>query len=56
MHGLNTPEVQELREKYGFNEITKKKSFSVLKIFFSQFLSFLILILVIAGVVSVLLG
>ncbi|MBR9705114.1 cation-transporting P-type ATPase [Candidatus Pacearchaeota archaeon] len=50
--GLSKNESIERLEKYGKNEITKKKSFDALKILFDQFKSFLIIILIIAAVIS----
>ncbi len=53
--GLTTAEVEERRKKYGFNELKTKKEFTALKILLSQFTSFLIIILIIAGSVSLIL-
>ncbi|MBU0626013.1 hypothetical protein KKG31_05245 [Patescibacteria group bacterium] len=39
-------------EKYGINEITKVKKFDVIKIFFSQFLDPIVLILIFATILS----
>lgn len=51
--GLNTAEIQANLRKYGYNELVTKKEFTALKIFLSQFSSFLIIILVIAGSLSI---
>ncbi|MFH1284247.1 MAG: cation-translocating P-type ATPase [Candidatus Peregrinibacteria bacterium] len=54
--GLTTQEVRSLREKFGYNEFVTKREYKTLKIFLSQFTSFLILILIIAGTISILLN
>ncbi|MBD3361086.1 HAD-IC family P-type ATPase, partial [Candidatus Peregrinibacteria bacterium] len=54
-NGLTTKEVKRSRQKYGYNEFTTKREFTALKTFFSQFTSFLIIILIIAGTISILL-
>ncbi|MFA5763645.1 MAG: cation-translocating P-type ATPase [archaeon] len=54
--GLSDEEVLKRREKFGFNELKKEKSFSVLKIFISQFTSIFVIILIIAGLLSLFLG
>ncbi len=51
-NGLNKNKVIENLARYGENKIIKKKSFSSLKIFLSQFKSFLIIILIIAAILS----
>lgn len=50
--GLSKKEAFERLEKYGRNKIERKRSFSVIKILFEQFKSFLILILIIAAIIS----
>ncbi|MFA5947379.1 MAG: cation-translocating P-type ATPase [Candidatus Gracilibacteria bacterium] len=55
-NGLTDQEVLTSLQKYGYNEIPGKKSFNILKILLSQFASFLIIILIISGAVSILLG
>lgn len=53
--GLHTHRVEQLLKKYGLNEITTKKTNTFFAIFISQFNNFLILLLVVAGTVSLLL-
>jgi len=50
--GLTSVEAQKRLEKFGPNELKKKKEFSSLKLFFSQFKSPLVYILVLAGLVT----
>ncbi|MBT6182868.1 HAD-IC family P-type ATPase [archaeon] len=54
--GLNKNEVQKRFAKHGKNVIEKVKTKSKLKILFSQFNSFIIYILIFAGIVSLLIG
>ena len=54
--GLTSAEVEKNLEKYGYNEIIHKERFRLLKIILSQFTSLLIIILIIAGVTSILLN
>src|SRR3989344_2616968 len=54
--GLSSAEAKSFLEKYGKNEITQKKKISPWQIFFSQFNNFLVYILIIASVVSVIIG
>lgn len=54
--GLSSMQVATNLAKFGPNEIQEKQEFTVLKIFFSQFTSFLIIILLIAGSISIFLG
>lgn len=54
--GLSTAQVNANLQKYGYNEIPSKREFTALKIFLSQFSSFLIIILIIAGSTSIFLG
>lgn len=49
---LTSGEAQKRLEKFGPNELAKKKEFSSLKLFFSQFKSPLVYILVLAGLVT----
>jgi Ca2+-transporting ATPase len=53
-NGLKTPQVKQKQQKYGFNILTQEQKISAWKVFFSQFKSFLILILIAAAVVSIL--
>ncbi len=50
--GLDKNKVIENLARYGENKVEKKKKFDSLKIFFSQFKSFLIIILIIAAILS----
>lgn len=49
---LTRKEARKRIEKYGINEITKVKKFDVIKIFFSQFLDPIVLILIFATILS----
>lgn len=51
--GLTTADVRSRLKKYGYNEIIQEKHWTKLRIFLSQFTSALIVILIIAGVVSI---
>ena len=53
--GLSEKEVRERQKIYGLNKLPEEKPLSKLKIFFSQFNSPLIYILVIAGIVTLIL-
>lgn len=50
--GLTSSEAQKRLEQFGPNELKKRKEFSSLKLFFSQFKSPLVYILVFAGLVT----
>ena len=54
--GLNEKEARERRKKWGFNSLPEKEPLSKVKIFLEQFKSPLIYILIIAGVVTIILG
>ncbi|MDF2673217.1 MAG: calcium-translocating P-type ATPase, SERCA-type [Clostridiales bacterium] len=54
--GLNSKEAQRRLEKYGFNELTRKKKTSAFKIFFSQFNDFITWILIGATAISGFMG
>lgn len=54
--GLGTAEVESRRLKYGFNELTGKKTGSIYKSIFKQINQLLIYILLLASVVTALLG
>lgn len=56
VEGLSSEKVFLLRKDYGLNELPSKKSASVLKLFFSQLLSMLSILLIIASVLSFLIG
>lgn len=51
--GLTTREVNKQVAKFGYNEIPQKREYRALKILLSQFTSFLIIILIIAGSISI---
>src|SRR3989344_3658946 len=55
-HGLQEAEVKARLEKFGPNDFEKKPSFRLWKIIFAQIKSPLVLILIIAGFVSILLN
>lgn len=50
--GLTSEEARKRLEKFGLNELEKKRDFSSLKLLFSQFKSPLVYILVLAGLVT----
>jgi len=52
VNGLSSKDVDKRLRKYGYNVLKKSGHFDFLKIFLNQFKSFLILILIFAGVVS----
>ena len=54
--GLTKQEAQSNQTTYGFNEIEEQKSKSTFMIFLEQFKDFLVIILLIAGTVSAILG
>jgi P-type Ca2+ transporter type 2C len=54
--GLNEKEAQKRLEKNGLNEIKNEQKFSVLKILFRQFTSWLVIILIVAGMLALVLG
>lgn len=54
--GLTSDEVANKREKYGWNELNAKKKKSILVKFLEQFKDFMIIILIIAAVVSGIVG
>lgn len=53
-NGLNSNELAKLHEKYGYNSLEEKEKIGTLKIFLEQFKDFLVIILIIAGIVSML--
>lgn len=53
---LTSSEVQQNREKYGLNELVEGKKKSMIQIFLEQFKDFLVIILIVAAVVSGILG
>ena len=54
--GLSSGEAENRLEKYGKNELKEEEKTSVVKLFLSQFKSFLIIILMAAALVSAFLG
>ncbi|MCI8641114.1 MAG: cation-translocating P-type ATPase [Clostridia bacterium] len=54
--GLTNKQIQEAREKYGFNELKAAKKKSLLQRFIDQFKDFSIIILIIAAIVSGIVG
>ncbi|MBS3093179.1 cation-translocating P-type ATPase [Candidatus Pacearchaeota archaeon] len=50
--GLDKKEVEDRLNKFGKNELKKTRQFNALKIFFEQFKSYLILILLFAAIIS----
>jgi len=56
LSGLKTDDVKQRLEQYGHNQLTSKKRKSFIRIFFEQFKSFMIIILIIAAAVSGVVG
>ena len=54
--GLNTQQLEENRKKYGFNELKAKKKKSLFVKFLEQFKDFMIIVLIIAAIVSGVVG
>jgi len=54
--GLSTGEIEQRLDEYGYNQLASKRRKSFLKIFFAQFKSFMILILLIAALISGVVG
>jgi len=54
--GLNSSEAKTRLEKYGYNELKKAKKLTPFKIFISQFKNALLLLLIFAGILSLILG
>ncbi|MDR2894537.1 MAG: cation-translocating P-type ATPase [Alistipes sp.] len=55
-HGLTSAEAQRRRTEYGYNEFTKTRRATLAEKFFSQFKSFMIIVLVAAAAVSGVIG
>lgn len=55
-NGLNTKEVNKLLDKYGKNVLPVKKNDSIIKIFFKGFLDPIIILLIVASIISLLIG
>jgi len=56
LEGLSQPEAQKRLKIFGSNKIIKKRAFSALKIFLSQFTNFLIIILILAALIAAIAG
>jgi Ca2+-transporting ATPase len=54
--GLTTAEAKERLEKFGYNELVAGEQKSVLRIFLEQFADFLVIILILAAIISAVLG
>ncbi len=54
--GLTDEDAKERLEKFGYNELPKKKKTTALKIFLGQFRNFLVILLIFATVLSLFLG
>lgn len=54
--GLNTQQLEENRKKYGFNELKAKKKKSLFVKFLEQFKDFMIIVLIIAAIISGVVG
>ena len=55
-YGLSEEEVERRIRKYGYNEIKEEKRISILSIFLDQFKDFLMIILIVAVIISFLIG
>jgi len=56
IEGLNSNEIDMRKEKYGLNILPKAKKNTLLKVFLNQFLSPIVLILLVAALVSLIIG
>jgi len=54
--GLSSKEAKRRLAVYGLNEITEKEKISALKIFFDQFKSFIVWVLIGAVIISIFIG
>ena len=55
-NGLSEQEVENRLESYGLNKLVIIERHKVLKMFISQFTDFLVLLLIVAGMISLLMG
>ena len=55
-NGLESKNIEKLHEKYGYNSLEEKEKATGLQIFFEQFKDFLVVILIIAGIISMISG
>ena len=55
-NGISSEKLQNSREKYGYNELQEKKKDSLIKKFIAQFKDFSIIVLIIAAIVSGIVG
>ena len=53
---LTSKQAQENQKRYGMNEIREKKKLSIPRVFLEQYKDFLVIILILAAVVSAILG
>lgn len=51
--GLTNKEAKERLEKYGYNELPKKKKDSIVKVFFLQFCNAITIIMIVAAILSI---
>ncbi len=56
LEGLTAQEAEKRLGEYGYNELQKEKGVSAWEIFFRQFTSWLVILLIIAGVLSLFVG
>lgn len=56
VNGLNSNEIEDLRKTHGYNSLNEKEKTSGLIIFLNQFKDFLVIILIIAGLISIFSG
>ncbi|MDK2901465.1 MAG: P-type Ca2+ transporter type [Thermosediminibacterales bacterium] len=54
--GLDAEEVKKRKQKYGLNELKEKKPVTLFQRFINQFKDFLVMILIIASIISLVLG
>ena len=54
--GLNKEQVEQKREKYGFNELKEGKKKSLFVKFLEQFKDFMVIVLIIAAIISAIVG